>query len=266
MSENNIVCPFCNTQNDVDYSYCINCGASLKSDLEQNIGGFPVAEVADYIGNNSEKYIPKFKKFQRFGKSGWNWPVFLFSLLLNIPFVWFFYRKMYKIGAIVLAVSLAITVAHSACVTYFCSAVANYFPDIFEISFAAQQGALQPELAEQMTTELIEQIIVDLQSRRGFVTCSYIIEIIGYLKFGLALVYSIFADYWYYKKAMNDLKKLNVDGPPSAIDVVTKGGKNTASGVLTGIFVSIVQGMILFIPTFSIFITQIFEVLEKFSL
>ena len=266
MSENNIICPNCNTPNDADYSFCANCGAALKTPAEQDINGIPVPEVADYVGKNSEKYIPKFKKFARFGKAGWNWPVFLFSYLLNIPFVWFFYRKMYKVGAIVLAISLAITVTYSACFTYACDCVMEYFPEIMEQTIAAEEGYLTPEDAEELAADLQVEMMTEIQTNKGFMLCSSIISLIAYLKLGLTILYSVLADYWYYKKAMKDLEQLNSAGIPNASAVVLKGGTNSAAGVLSGIFLNIAQNLILIVPAFSLILTKVVEIIAPLSM
>lgn len=71
------------------------------------INGLPVESVKEYMGCSSDKLYRKFVKHSS-GDSAWNWPVFFFALL-GVPFVWFFYRRMYKVGAVILAVWFALT-------------------------------------------------------------------------------------------------------------------------------------------------------------
>lgn len=73
-------------------------------DPKDDIGGAKVGEAADYIQNAAPKYISKFMKQKKSGrKLSWNWAAFLFT-----PY-WFFYRKLYKAGAVFLAISIALS-------------------------------------------------------------------------------------------------------------------------------------------------------------
>lgn len=53
-----------------------------------------------FIRNNAQTYISKFKAADITGKSGFNWAAFFFA-----PY-WFFYRKLYKPGIIMLTIKL----------------------------------------------------------------------------------------------------------------------------------------------------------------
>ncbi len=67
-------------------------------------GGAKVGEAADYLQNAAPRYISKFMKQKKSGrKLSWNWAAFLFT-----PY-WFFYRKLYKAGALFLAISIALS-------------------------------------------------------------------------------------------------------------------------------------------------------------
>ena len=67
-------------------------------DPKDDIGGATVGEAADYIQNSAPRYISKFmKQKKKNGKLSWNWAAFFFA-----PY-WFFYRKLYKVGAVFLA-------------------------------------------------------------------------------------------------------------------------------------------------------------------
>ncbi len=75
-------------------------------DPKDDIGGATVGEAADYIQNSAPRYISKFmKQKKRNGKLSWNWAAFFFA-----PY-WFFYRKLYKAGAVFLALSVALSLA-----------------------------------------------------------------------------------------------------------------------------------------------------------
>lgn len=79
-------------------------------DPKDDIGGATVGEAADYIQNSAPRYISKFmkQKKKKNGKISWNWAAFFFA-----PY-WFFYRKLYKAGAVFLALSVALTLVTSS--------------------------------------------------------------------------------------------------------------------------------------------------------
>ena len=263
MPELNVICPVCKTQNSSDYSFCSNCGTPLTISASHgtpndSIAGIPIAEVADYIGKGNDKYIPKFIKHSTGSKAGFNWPIFLFSILLNIPFVWFFYRKMYKVGAMVLAVSLAISITTSICLTYMANVVMEPMLNAMQQTLTIDPNA-DPEVFEQKVNEMQAEIMTEVMQNEDLAVYSSIFSLLDYAKLALALVCSIFGTYWYYKKAMKDLAKLNVNGPPIADIVVATGGTNTAAGVLTGVFINFLQNMIVIIPFVSIIVTGVLE-------
>ena len=75
-------------------------------DPKDDIGGATVGESADFIQNSAPRYISKFmKQKKRKSKISWNWAAFFFA-----PY-WFFYRKLYKAGAVFLALSVALSLA-----------------------------------------------------------------------------------------------------------------------------------------------------------
>ena len=126
------VCPFCGAKNPSEEPVCLNCGARLyKGDAPQpnaaaqpynaapfptapgvvaispddTIGGHTVADTAEYIQSNTALYIPKLYKIEKSGsKLSFNWAAFLFS-----PY-WFFYRKMAKIGVLLMIALLMVSV------------------------------------------------------------------------------------------------------------------------------------------------------------
>ena len=66
-------------------------------DLED---GISAEDVAIFVRQESHRYVSKFKRITE-GKLSWNWAAFFFT-----PY-WFFYRKLYKIGAVIFAIFLS---------------------------------------------------------------------------------------------------------------------------------------------------------------
>lgn len=75
-------------------------------DVNDVADGVSVKEMVNYTQINSKHYVKNF--FRNKGKKvllSWNWGAFFFT-----P-AWFFYRKLYKLGAIFLALTVAATLA-----------------------------------------------------------------------------------------------------------------------------------------------------------
>jgi hypothetical protein len=71
-------------------------------DKNETLNGLPVSDVMYYVGQGSSYYIPRFYNLEkRGGKIAFNASAFLFH------FLYFFYRKMYLFGALLLLVFAA---------------------------------------------------------------------------------------------------------------------------------------------------------------
>ena len=76
-------------------------------DPKDDMGKVRVSEAADYIQNSAPRYIQKFMKQKKSGKKlTWNWAAFFFSSY------WYFYRKLYKVGSVFLAISVVLSLVH----------------------------------------------------------------------------------------------------------------------------------------------------------
>ncbi|MBR4911049.1 MAG: hypothetical protein IKZ47_07010 [Clostridia bacterium] len=121
----NGICPECGAQNMPENTYCANRGAHINTgetppenvSSSVLIDGNPVNSVAEFVGKNSKKIIPKLLRMeQKNSKISWCWPPFLLGFFfgpIGIMF-WFLYRKMYKpacffgaIGALIIFARLA---------------------------------------------------------------------------------------------------------------------------------------------------------------
>lgn len=126
-----VFCPQCGAQNAAEEPVCTECGARLYNMQNQpfsppvqlpdmsarpfyangtiisptdTLDGNTVGDTAEYVRLGVDRYIPKFYRLEKTGKKlSWNWAAFLFS-----PF-WFFYRKLYAVGGILLALMLIVT-------------------------------------------------------------------------------------------------------------------------------------------------------------
>ena len=138
----NIICHECGAENEPQYIYCKNCGASLRSDTAQKnadrgntqssvfgsnygdmhnqsqilntVENIPIEDIAIFTGKKSGDILPKFTKMELTGsKVSWCWPVAILSFFFG-PLgaaIWFFYRKMYKEAAIFTAIGIITSTA-----------------------------------------------------------------------------------------------------------------------------------------------------------
>lgn len=76
------------------------------------IGGIPADEVAVFVGKKASEIMPKFIKSELSGsRTSWCWPAAILGFFFG-PMgaaLWFLYRKMYKIGALLLVIGAALT-------------------------------------------------------------------------------------------------------------------------------------------------------------
>jgi len=128
-----IICAVCGANNPKDALVCTGCGnppqtpapvpvlpqsqgnepfAALSArgiDTEEEIGGVKSGDLLLYIQAGARSYISRFRSMEsRAKKISWNWAAFFFA-----PY-WFFYRKLFKPGAIFLGLTLALSLTFSA--------------------------------------------------------------------------------------------------------------------------------------------------------
>ncbi len=123
-----IVCSHCNSVNPGEAKYCIMCGTSLSADyqggegrytrrhsehennggqserrgsrVEFSIDGVTSRDLIAYTGNSFHYYLRSFRSIISGFTASWNWAALLFG------YFYFFYRKMYKVGALLLGIRL----------------------------------------------------------------------------------------------------------------------------------------------------------------
>ncbi len=69
----------------------------------EQLCGEELGRTISFVGSNASSYIKKFRKREHEGKHTFNWAAFFFS-----P-VWFFYRKLYKVGAVYVSLFVSLT-------------------------------------------------------------------------------------------------------------------------------------------------------------
>lgn len=232
-----IVCPYCGRANDVGEPVCVSCGARLYGNAPENsvpftqvpnygnpnvvqiqpndiIGGHTVADTAEFVQRNAEKYIPKFYKMERTGKKiSFNWAAFLFS-----PY-WFFYRKMNLIGAAFMIVSLAVSVL---CTTPGVLAAMEQFNNAYQQFISGNESITQQQLNDLLMNYLTMPEMM-ISSAANFL---------------LHLAAGIFGNYYYKQKVKKDISwvKESANSPEQyRILLFKRGGVSLTMVVLSAV-------------------------------
>ncbi len=217
---------------------------------EKTLNGIPTAEVSDYIGKNRHRILTKFFKQSYGAKGGWNWMALIFGII-GVPFVWFFYRKMKKQGIILLIISLVLSLAAGLTYGGMIAAVSEpateYFETVAELNkeygyyseYSYNVPFVYLEDTDSSYATKADAALKDFEDAvnksDNFAALSMITQILSYLNLGLAITVAVFADHWYYKKAMADLSELNRFRTPDCETVMATGGTKTKAAVLSGI-------------------------------
>ena len=257
-SQRKLICPFCGAENNSDYVFCYKCGGSLVLDTPPgkdtvwakptNIGNVPEREVYEYVAGN-QTTMRKFRRLSYGSTASWNWPVLILGLF-NLQFVWFFYRKMYKLGALFLALSALITGISAASVIVAFDSVRGPIAEVLQ-RFVESVGSsgdyvISDRELSRLTQDITRLVMNALNS--GTVMWMYIAsQAASLLKFAMLIVIPIFADKAYYNKTMSELEKMN-EGCVTEEAVAAAGRPNTLAAVLSGVFFEVASLIAISVP------------------
>ncbi len=121
-----------------------------------DIGGVPEREVYDYVSGN-QQVMKKFKRLSSGGTIGWNWPVFILGLF-NMQFIWFFYRRMYKLGVLFLALSALIAGISITATVWALESARGTLTQIMQRFFESIESNGDYVISDQAMSRLIRQI------------------------------------------------------------------------------------------------------------
>ena len=171
-------------------------GAGVNNPLSQ----FPkqieedieTAEVADFVQINAIKYIQNFFS-GKVNKKSFNWAAFFFT-----PY-WFFYRKMHKLGAIFLAITLLLSIGFS-----FIPSVQKLYTDMAEWTSKYNVEEINELSEEELASAYEEQKTFILENKTGAV----LVFTQGVLSFALQIFVGFKANKWYYDHTTNNIRKI----------------------------------------------------------
>ena len=254
------ICLKCSTENEGNYTFCKHCGAMLpvvdrrynyphtEEEPEGNsqtgqpdINGVSINDMSLYVGKRAYKFVPKFIRMQVSGESAsFCAPVFLFGLFFGFfgTSIWFFWRKMPKIGSILLLIGLLLSAAdtflnYSAYSAYM-DGLLGLFYDILHnplkySDMSAVNGATEAVILE--FTEAYNPIF------------SLINRYVGNL--AVPSVMSIFALSLYKDKAVSDIKAIRQSEVSPAENLISQKGGCSGLLVLIPIFAEVLTSVLL---------------------
>lgn len=222
-----IRCPRCFRELKEDTPHCPYCGINLSAskdssgnfsgdpifnhikvvmadayggiDKDSEIDGVKVGDIKKFVGPNPQYYIPRFA-FLKNKKTSWNWPAFLF------PFVWLFYRKMYKEGILALISFIAGFVA----VCPF-----NNFVNSIAENLSANYTY------NELTQTVMENFSLVSPDTLLLLILGFIINLVCRLIFGLK------GNHIYRAHCLEKIKYINENSEDIETDLQKKGGCNT---------------------------------------
>lgn len=224
-----IVCPDCGKVSPNGTLRCPDCGALLIPinpmggepplaqfragfDSEELIGGMKSGDIALFCRMGGARYIKAFRKLAHKSKFSWNWGAAFFA-----P-IWFFYRKLYKPGIIILALSVALSL--------WLMPASNSFYEAYE-KVMYEANAVIEEDGEEAAYALIEQRIPEIKEAMKPMYAPMLLQLLLHAASGFA------ADRLYYKKARNDIKKARSEGADERtiqLALFKSGGTSFAGG------------------------------------
>ncbi|MCR4616113.1 MAG: DUF2628 domain-containing protein [Clostridiales bacterium] len=174
-----IICPRCGNNCAPDMLACPNCGMQLMSEEEkrgnsrsfipdlstedgrmnffmhgvnaksdEEIDGVKIGDIAVFVQSNTARIIEKFKRINKDRKITWNWGAFFFAQF------WFIYRKMFKIGIVVLALSLAVSIFRMIPEAELISMTNGYIEEMRTVVEESQSGKISSDEFESRAKDI----------------------------------------------------------------------------------------------------------------
>ena len=179
-----IVCPSCGTPCVSDNQMPFN--AMFGVDESEQIDGCTAGDYALYTRLNAKRYLYKFRNISS-GKNTFNWAAFILGPS------WFLFRKIYKVGIILLLVFVSITMMTSPLQNQITEATSKFYS-------ASQPLVENPEAMEAASDEEVMKLINDY-----YASIRKPVLIIAGITLLEHLICGFTADKLYFKKVKDDL-------------------------------------------------------------
>ena len=278
MERHNKICPNCKTEDEPDDLFCKNCGTPLDGAYNegqakaqytpppgygaQNMGGYPFGAVPvdfssvepELDGVDTQKveafvgtkklsvFMRLFIAMKRTGrKIFFNIPVALLGcVMLPLSSCWFLFRKMYRIGLIICAASLLITVATTA---------ATYNSD------KQNALALQKEISSVPTESLSTYTPSnDYGQSEDNVAVRYLSRSVS---FAGVIFLAMFGYYFYFKHCTKSVRRIQNAQPNADLYAYSlAGGTNIAAAIVIPFLLYVLTSFIVMAPYYPLFLTE----------
>ncbi len=186
----------------------------------QEIGGVPADDLAKFVQNNTQYYLPMFRDLKLFGRNRFNFSSFLFTG------VWMLYRKQYRLGAVFAAVMGALSALYFY-ISYLCYPI--YLPLMEEAGITG--GSLYGISGAQWLK--LSELISSLPSRQQMLLA--VPGILLLAKFVLMLVTGFIGNRLYMKFCIQKVGKIRRESQQEGVlaaRLQQEGGVNMAVAVL----------------------------------
>ena len=189
-----------NNSQSAPFSNGVNPLSLYPQDMEEDV---KTEEVAGFVQLGAFKYIQNFF-YLKSKRSSFNWAAFLFA-----PY-WFFYRKLYKVGAICLAIMLASTVLLSIP-----SAADKISEDLYD--FAEQYQSVEAPDTAQEQQDLMNRYKSDFVTifKNNIPGTALLLTQLGVL-LGIHLFAGFKANKLYYNHTIKIIRKIKKETPDEA--------------------------------------------------
>ncbi|MGN0635868.1 MAG: RING finger protein [Acutalibacteraceae bacterium] len=215
-TQDGLRCPRCGEPCSADTLVCPTCGNRLGAAPEgtayafnedyfmrgvdaqpdADLDGVTAKEAAIFVQQRAGAYVRKFQKQKNTGrKVGWNWAAFLFS-----PF-WFFYRKIYKAGALFMGIWMVLCVFLSVPMARVESQTMEVVTQYLTIDETTTPETLSQELAALDTAA--QQKVQQALSRSGAAMLLFVAAL-----FVPNFFAAMFSDSVYKKKVVKDVQTM----------------------------------------------------------
>ncbi|MBR2414039.1 MAG: hypothetical protein IKB13_06020 [Clostridia bacterium] len=280
-------CPFCGAQNYANELYCSAChepihpnasaraGSPLEDEEQRELmyqdfrtyGGFnpqekvddiSVQEYASYVGGKSGGYVRRFIMMSR-NRIAWNWAAFWaagVAMISSISLgpVWFFYRKLNKIGSLFLCLLLVLGLAGVViCINdpayweYMEKTKTLYFDSL---ALAQQAGADVAQIMDDMTANMTLAVQTYAEN------CTKLTQMWSYISTGiysyvLPILSGFFATGFYFKKAKTDIlsvREQHGKSPDYMQKLNQKGGVSVPAAVVSAVACLAVYFLMQYLP------------------
>ena len=185
--------PVYNSQQAPTTAFFANQPNPLGMFPQEIADGISTKEVAEFIQLNGLKYVQNFF-YVKSNKKTFNWGAFFFT-----PY-WFFYRKLYKLGAIFLAITLLLTVGF------------NLLPPVQQLMTDMTEWTEKYSDVDELTED---EIMSAYSEQRDFITKNptgvALMLTQGALALGLQIFIGFKANKWYYDHTVKTIKKIKTE-------------------------------------------------------